>query len=513
MWRRCLILFWILVIALPLQAQEIPPYRYAFFYLSTGDQLRILSYIEGDSRGWIYETVPARVLAGEVRDQFTMPQWSPDGFSLYLTTYQPNSETVAVNLARYDLLTQTLSPIATLAASDTAELVSVESVSLDGRFAWTRQLIGQKNQLVDLDSGAIWESEFCPARVLTWTAQEVIVACIGTGFNTPEIFALDVLTGNRTRAFFPPPNTLAAQNPLAVYVQSGRFLADGRLLVGTFDGGQASAVGLLSGDSYTGDYFGVSSDVRLNSDESELAFWQEGRLIRVNLETMRQRVYDLVASDGWGWGDGDQLGFWRLRTGQADTVEIYQVAAYATGRTEETLAYHGPSPNRQTFAPDHIPAFALEFQPEAGQAYVEVYYEGELTWVSDFEYPDSFIVLNPAGQEAINWVRGTSWLNLLYTPEHGRVQLSHLAVEAEQGQSIIVPWYWNDYVTATPDGAWLMTLSIENAVMASRHLVAVNRSTEQSAIVYAYDNLPQFLQNPAYRAFSWSPLSATLDSE
>ncbi|MBZ0306554.1 MAG: hypothetical protein K8I82_10850, partial [Anaerolineae bacterium] len=98
---RKLILFLLLFLLPVASAQESSTPEYSFAYGLQGGEVRVASLINND---WQQSTIPARVLFGIADVELALPRWSPDGLTLYVTTYDPVEENVALTVQAYDIL-------------------------------------------------------------------------------------------------------------------------------------------------------------------------------------------------------------------------------------------------------------------------------------------------------------------------------------------------------------------------------------------------------------------------
>jgi hypothetical protein len=489
------------------QAQD-TTIRYALAYGMFDQSLRVATYT--DATQWVINILPARVVFGEIGGQWIEPKWSSDGRYLYMVTYEPESPSIATQLRRYDLqenkLERVVQIVDPLALGDDTELISVESLSPDGRFAWTLGLISQQNHLIDLENGDILlRSAPCPARALAWDADTLYAACTGALFSAPQIFAINLENGTVRNYLLSPASDLTAENPVAAYPQEGYLLNDGRLVVGSFSGPQPSIVGVISTEDYEGTYFGIGTSVRVNEDDSALAYYRGGHLIHINLKTLRTKDLGVAAPDGWGWDeDGETLNFWRVEESPAG-VDILRVQADA--REEETeLLYEGIAPTRQAFSALRN-AFALEFQLEIGTSYVEVYDNGGLRWVSDSEFPGSFATLNLTGNEVLNWSSDGAWVHLLFTPDQLTLQPRTVSVNTQTSETILSPHDRGQFTIQTPDDSWWLYTANSDLNTDQRDiLMALNLETLAPQSLDPGGAFVRLVQYPLYYNFNWAPL-------
>jgi len=482
----------------PLHAQEPPRYGLAFGLAA--EELRVAAF--DGAFNWRVEILPARVLFGEKAGRLVLPRWA-DAHTLYVVVYDPASTTVATTLYRYDLLTAEFTRVVQVLAPDGSanfsEFVSIDSISPDGRYAWVSRLLNFGDFLVDLQTGALVPHLApCPARVLAWLADEVILACTGAGFATPSIFALDLSNGGQTRQLLEPPPD--SRNAFARYVPAGQLLSRDRMLVGALDDAAIPTyLGVISAEAYTGDYYGIGVNLRLAPGQDFAAFYADERLQRLNLASGRVVSLGAAEPNSATWR-GDTLGYWR--TQQRDGLfELIYVESEALRRSERIL-YQGGRPSNISIAPQGE-LFALEFQPRVGESYIEVYDAGVLTWVSDFVYPNSFITLQAPANAPIAWAG--EWLHLNYVPELG-VPPQTVAVNAETGANILPPIEGSAYVGQSPDGDWWLYTGLTDPTRTRRdRLVAYHHAEGITVDLSLFIELYGAFQFPDWAYYVWSP--------
>lgn len=488
----------ILLIPSLTHSQDSSP-EYAFAYGLTDGEVRVARIVNED---WLQTRVPARVLFGRADVELALPKWSPDGSTLYVTTFDPLEENVAVNLEAYNILTDELTPILAVVPLEAMEFAfefaRIDSISPDGRYAWVTQVVSYRTHLVDLENKTIVTTTECPVNVLTWQPETVIVACNGQLFAEPQIFSVSLSSGERVQAFVPPSeNTQPLQ---ATYTQEGHFLTSGRYLVGSSDPGLPSSIGLLETDRYAGQYLGVGTQLQVNSSEEYLAFIQNERLQKVNLETLQfTNVGKAVGNFQW---QGEALLFWRTQTNVNGDFQIIRVEARNQYR-RETVIYSGLEPQNIDFSPldDFV---ALEFQPVPGQSYVELHGRDGLVWVSDFEYPQSYVQLQFQVDRPISWSENGEWIHLQYSPDL-RTFPRTLSVNVITGDSILAPEAQAKFVGEAPDGEWWLYMVTGDPLETPTNRLLAYRWAEDDLHILAeevplYDD-PQF---PLWRYIVWS---------
>lgn len=199
-----------------IQSQESTP-DYAFAYGLQGGEVRVAMMMNND---WFQSTIPARVLFGAADVELALPEWSPDGLTLYVVTYDPIEANVAVTIQAYDVLSNQLSEVLAVTTPEELdflyEFVRVDSVSPDGNYAVASRLVNYQSLLIDLQNKAVVALMPCPSNILTWLTGEVMLACNGRLFATPNIYAVRLSDGRQTRALVPPPPTRRTPWPLTL---------------------------------------------------------------------------------------------------------------------------------------------------------------------------------------------------------------------------------------------------------------------------------------------------------
>lgn len=494
------------------QAQEPPPppiYSLLFSYSNQEVQIATL-YPNAD---WRFQTIPGRLLYAQtptIDAGMVMPRWTADGLKFYTTVYEPNTDRIATQIAVFDVAAGTLTPVAQVidqrfvAEQDkVSEFVSIEAVSPDGSYLWASRLLSGQSLLVNTQSGEILQPQnICPAKVLDWLDQEVLLSCTGAQFSPPDLFTLDLASGERARTL-PPPPPGAADNPLANYIYDGEFLRSGLYLVGALGSAQPSFIGVLRMDTYKSAYFEVGAYLQVSPEQNFAAYFSGQRLKRLNLDSLRVTdVGNAAVTSGQLW-QGDRLSFWRTQE-RDGLFEILRVEAEPLRRSEH-IVYQGQKPSAISFAPQGE-AFALEFQPAPDQAYVEVYNAGRLVWVSDFQYPNSYVTLQPPANAPISWTADGVWLHLNYTPSLA-AQIKTLSVNVESGESLTAPEERAAYMGESPDGAWwLYTTTTEVGQVNKNRLFVARRGSSEYVVLDAVAPLFYNFQFPEWASYMWSPI-------
>jgi|GEM_PF-4456911 len=482
-------------------AQEpLPPPEYSILFTTVSGETFISSfYADGV---WRYQSIPARLLYGDADVQLALPKWSADGAQLFSTIYEPGSEQVAGQVIQYDLQAQSLRPITQLLDPQNTnfEFMVIESASPDGNYVWVRRIINPENILLNTQTGQIIPHQLeCPARVLTWTPDDVLLTCTGEFFAEPTIMGIRLATGEQNRLLFPPPPLRDNQNPFASHVTDLMVLDSGRYLVGSFDTTQETAVGIIEPRDYRGTYYGVGSNVRINNDQTYLAFYSQGRIKRVNLET--NRVVDLGAAtpvDNILWHD-DKLIFWTVQE-TSDSMRIIRTEVTPITRTEHVV-YDSFKPLDYEIAP-RDGAYALMFQPNFNESYVEIYRDDRLIWVSDFVLTDTFVSLLDPNRRDISW--DGDWVFLNYIP-NVEAPPSTLAVNTRNGEVVFPPEANAIYVGASPDSQWwVYEIKPNPDQLNATRLIAFN--VETNAISVLNSELPMIYKPffAEWRLYSWS---------
>ncbi|KAB2904869.1 MAG: hypothetical protein F9K27_07765 [Anaerolineae bacterium] len=478
-----------------IQSQESTP-DYAFAYGLQGGEVRVAMMMNND---WFQSTIPARVLFGAADVELALPEWSPDGLTLYVVTYDPIEANVAVTIQAYDVLSNQLSEVLAVTTPEELdflyEFVRVDSVSPDGNYAVASRLVNYQSLLIDLQNKAVVALMPCPSNILTWLTGEVMLACNGRLFATPNIYAVRLSDGRQTRALVPP--TPDPENPLAAYIKEGLFLPDGRYLVGPINVPDATAIGLLETEEYAAAYFGTGTQLRVG--ENQLAFVQRNRLQRLNLDSMRQS--DLGAIVGGPRWNGETLAFWRTQTTPDGLFQAVYVEA-SRFRREEHLIYSGPAPSDVDLSP-YGPYVAATFQPQPDQSAVEIHGPEGLIWASSQEYT-GYIQLQPVPDRPVAWSANGEWVHLLYA-EDLSVFPRTLSVNVETGESLPAPEPQARFVRESPDGEWWLYMVISNPIENPTNRLLAYRHSEDDLRILA-DGLPLY-ENPSFplwQYFEWS---------
>lgn len=494
--RKLLLLVFLLVIGLPtsrLYSQDAPPTpEYSFAYGLQGGEVRVAMWMNPD---WVQNAIPAKVLFGRADVDLSLPVWSPDGLTLYVTTYDTIEENVAVNLESYAILNNELTPLLPIVSPENLEFayefIRVTTISPDGRYAWVARVVGFQTALVDLQEKRIVAESECPADVLTWQENTVIVACNGRLFADPQIFALDLATGERVQVFVPPQNT---------YPQEAQFLPDGRYLVGAFRGNNPAEIGLLQTDEYAGSYLGTGSQLQLNTTGNILAFVENDRLKKLPLDTLTPT--DLGTLTGNYEWDGESLRFWRTQTSPHGDFQVVRVEASRLKRVERII-YSGVPPVNIDFSPEGI-YVALEFQPQAGQSYVEIHGEDGLVWVSDFQLPNSFVQLQAPADRPVAWSKDGEWMHVQYTENLSTFPRT-LSVNVNTGDTLLSPEPQAKIVGESPDGVWWVYIVVGNPLdNPTNRLIVYNPVTLEQHLLADGVPLYEDPQFPLWRYIVWS---------
>ncbi len=446
-------------------------------------RLNVASLLSDGS--WQVGQSEGRALFGEVDTQFVQPRWTADGRYVYMTIYEPGSNSIATRIQRYDVAAQTseivLDTFPPRQRGDATALVGLNALSPDGQYAWVSRLRTGEQQLFDLQNGRVLSTgQLCPAQVLEWQADSVLMACTGLGFAPPDIFTLSLADGARGSTLLPPP--LDEANPLSSHITAVEPLAEDRLLVGTFTT-QADAVpryvGVIARDAYDGQYFGPGRAVRPRPDGQQIAYISAGRVQRADLAS--NTTTDLgtaLLEGGTAWQD-DALRFWRPDTTPDGDFRLVRVEAQPLRRVE-TVYYVGVAPERYTFAPNAADVFALEFRPSATEAFVELYRDGELIWVSDFAFPGSYTTLQNPQAEALYWSPDGEWLHMDFRPDL-QTPVQTLSVNVQTATVRQAPEARTQLVSQSPDGAWwLYTPAFPDALDQPASVIAHNPATNQT---------------------------------
>lgn len=495
--RKWLLFFCLMMlVALPAQAQEEEDPRYALFYPTRNAGSRVVTNYGGDD--WRSTEWRARPLFGTVRENLTFPLWTQDGNILYSTIYTPNSQDIATKLYGYFISSTALAEWMDLAPTEDGErqLVRLEALSPDDRYAWVRLINSQQTQLIDLENRALITTTECPATLLTWLANEAIFSCTGELFAPSDIFALELASGERSRLLLPPNTTDFS----LAFPQQGRILPHDRYLVGSFTGEKPLLTGLLSLNEYGGEYFPPGIYLSINPPQSAAAYYSEGRLKRLTFDPPQLAdLGEALPTPAQIWLDGETLRFWQGRQTGANW-ELIRVEATPQTRQERRL-YAGRKPNRWLFSPDGN-SFVFEFESR----YVEVYRNGELIWVSDTANPNRVVTLPPDSDLPIAWTE--EWLQLRAVNQLGELPET-LSVNLETGAELTAVEASALYKSASPDGEWwLMTVSSPNnpELFVPDRLILYNWRLDQVVALFP-DLVPlyQDTQAPDWMFYRWSP--------
>ncbi len=489
----------LLLFLLPVASAQDSTPDYSFAYGLQGGEVRVASLINND---WRQSTIPARVLFGVADVELALPQWSPDGLTLYVTTYDPVEENVALTVQAYNILNNQLNEVLTVTPIEQLdflyEFVRVEAISPDGRYAVVSRLVSYQTYLIDLQNKILVAPAPCPSTVLTWLAGEVILACNGRLFADPSIYSLRLSDGQQVQAFVPPPAD--PMNPLSSYIQEGRFLNDGRYLVGPLTRADTTAIGLLQTDAYAADYFGTGTHLRVNENETYLTFTRNNRLYRLNLGSMRlSDVGTAVGSPRW---NGETLTFWRTQTTPDGLFQILYVETSPLRRAEH-LIYSGQPPADIDLSP-YSPYAALAFQPQPDRSSVKIYGLEGLVWDSDERYAGSYVQLQAIPDRPVSWSADGNWIHLLYA-ENLSVFPRTLSVNMQTGDSLPAPEPQAKWVSESPDGAWWLYVVIGDPVENPTNRLLAYHPADGDLRILAegiplYEN-PSF---PLWRYFEWS---------
>lgn len=457
----------------------------------------ITNYTDTEWRGG---ELRGRVVYGDANGTRVQPLWSPDGQIIYSTVYAPNRQDLAVTIYAYYLSSKAFVPLMDLQdINDPAllpEIAGLESISPDGRYAWVRFVNAQQTRLVDLENKTlVGEVSACPARVLLWLGDEVLLSCTGELFSSPDLFTLELSTGKRERTLLPPaPN---ASNPFAAFPKTVQVLDDGRLLVGPLDGDTESAVGVISLDDYTGTYLGTGSYLQVKSDQSSATFYQAGRLQRINLADLTLTDLGVASPTNSLTWYGDYLRFWRVQE-DFETFSLVRVEVYEWTRTEQVM-YSGPKPFRYVVGP-RGDVIVLEWS-----GYVEVYKDGALLWSSREEYPDGLVSLPPPAYLPVLWSGNGKWLHLTHVPSAGR-QAETLSVNIGLGQSLLAVEERATFLGESPDQDWwLMGVNYDPNSDRRDRLIAYNPVSNQLWGILP-NGIPLYsdIIAPEWAYFSWA---------
>lgn len=480
------------------QEAETPLYRFA--YAVQGPELRVVTYIPLEDR-WQMDRLNARALFGDADLQLVLPEWTSDGQALVTSVLEPNSTVLATRLFRY--MDGTFEPVLNVLEPDTLEApfeyIRIDSISPDGRYAWTTRLISFETQLIDLDSGdVIVQASSCPARVLAWLPDEVIVSCNGTLFNEPNIFGINLSTGEEARVLLPPPGDSAES-----IVTGGQVLPGNRMVVGAFGSEQASYAGVISLGEFSGDYVGPGSYLSLNASGDTAAFFADGRIFRWDLATAR--VSDLgealpVADGVW---QNDELHFWKVNDA-SEELTLTHVVATPLSRSERII-YQGARP--LDFALSPYGAFAaLEFQPAAGESFVELHGREGLVWVSDFDFPGSFVGLQLFPDRPIMWSPTGEWVHLRFSEDATTAPRTMSLNLRDVDFNVFAPEERTSLVSESPDGVWWLYATTSDPYQPlERRLFAYRPRDAKLQIISEAPPLYSSFQFPDWNFYIWAP--------
>ncbi|MBZ0308992.1 MAG: hypothetical protein K8I82_23205, partial [Anaerolineae bacterium] len=378
------------------------------------------------------------------------------------------------------------------------EFVRVESISPDGRYAVVSRLVSYQTYLVDLQNKTLVAATPCPSTVLTWLAEEVMLACNGRLFADPGIYSLRLSDGQQVQAFVPPPAD--PTHPLAAYIQEGRFLNDGQYLAGPLTRTDATAIGLLETETYAAAYLGTGTHLRVNEGETALAFIQNQRLQRLTLDSMR--LSDLGTATGSPRWDEDTLVFWRTQTTPDGLFQILYVETSPFRRAEH-LIYSGKRPTDMDLSPTS-PYAALVFQPQPDQSSVEIYGMEGLVWESDEGYAGGYIQLQAVPDRPVSWSADGNWIHLLYA-ENLSVFPRTLSVNVQTGDSLPAPEPQAKWVSESPDGVWWLYMVIGDPVENPTNRLLAYHTVEGDVRILA-EGIPLYEDPsfPLWRYFEWS---------
>lgn len=476
--------------------------RYSLAYSRGDNEVQVVTLV-GENE-WVQQPLPARLMFGQADVALTMPQWSADGRTLYAAAYEPQSETIATRIYAYEVFTGQFREVVTVAdpaqLSPPIEYVRIDSISPDGRFAWTTRLISYQTQLINLSEREVVTTSTCPARVLTWLPAEVVIACTGALFAAPDIYSLNLATGEPVR-YLEPPVAETGANYLSAYVTGGMLLGDESLyMVGPYQSAQETEIGILQWNDYNGQYLGKGKYLSVSENQQYAAFFVGDRLMRMNLATGILADMGTVVVTAQPLWAGDTLQFWYTREVQGN-FEILRVEAAAKSR-REYIVYSGAAPTNWQFSPTGA-YVALQFQASPSESYVEIHGREGLLWVSDFAYPDSFVQLPTEWQLA--WSADKKWLHLRYAPIPTELPTT-LSLNLENQTTILAPETYGTFVGESPDGAWwLYEIGVDPLQARVQRLIVYQRATSQLEVLS--DGIPLYSnpQYPAWNYYVWSP--------
>lgn len=339
-------------------------------------------------------------------------------------------------------------PKAILGDRTQGDILSIDSISPDGRYAWvvsTNEIHG--SALVDLVNDMVLFQSTCPAIVLDWADTFVITSNQDTTLtflnqNTVTTTSIPTCDPRVTSIDFATGKGLILGSP-SFFVTDGFYSPAADLVVGKAD---AAHIALFTLDAWGGQEM-TGYDPLISADGRYLSYVGliplTGELTLLDLQTRQTQALDQGSFYDIEWHD-NRLSFVRF-TGDNTTTLVVQVQLDETLQRTEVTLYDGPS------LPIGGTGYSLGGNSTTGS--VQIYLMDELIWDSHEAYPNeqfSFLSLGPLYDNKPIYGR---WLWMLGSGGYRILDLEtrQLLQQPDEG---FVP------IGISPDGSWLIGTTI-----------------------------------------------------
>lgn len=470
-----LILVALLSIPAPMQGQTLPTMRYAFTFQDEieGATQYSVAVLDSENAWTVTPLIQFSRLATDA------PVWSPDGRQLlgvqaeYIQTADADAARMrGRSIITFEYpdwnLTNTFEVLPALLedtkqAYEQADILQIQSVSPDGRYAWLVQTVQiNRATLLNLETGELVAQPECAAIAVGWLPDRVIAMKTPQSFDgqgnptdcLPEIFTVDLATGATITLQPQLPNTvsLATDAPQMIYAPQWNAVIVSDTM--------PSQIGMLNLDG-TGGFFlpTMSWPPTLSPNERyltyEVAELNGNRLVRLDLQTGIPESLDTgVRLVYW---EGNTLYYTKEALTVTEEWHFFAVKIYANGERMERRISHYPS------------QIVSEGVRQVNNT-VYVARNGVVVWSSDNALPDANLHLyRPLLPKEPIFGRFV-WLaehdandpQGIYSPYKAHI------LDLKTLQVITAPRGWQVSGIA-PDGEWVLCVSLGNVGLMAYH--------------------------------------------